>query len=41
MSVSMEEKIIELRLKGFSVNHISKIIGMSKSTISNYCKKNN
>ena len=41
MSVSMEEKIIELRLKGFSVNHISKIVGMSKSTISNYCKKNN
>lgn len=39
MSVSMKEKIIELRLNGKSINEISKLTGLYKSTISNHCNK--
>ena len=35
----MEEKILELRAKGYSYNKIQKELGCSKSTISYYCGK--
>jgi predicted transcriptional regulator len=36
----MKEKVLELRREGKSVNVIQKITGLSKSTVSKYCKDN-
>lgn len=41
MTISLKEKILELRNEGKNYNEISEILGCSKSTISFHCNNNN